>query len=72
MYHIELLHLVITISYLKLQSEIVVEKQIIMDTSKIFNSSLKKRDFSDQSCNVEEPKKAREGSLNRREFLLKV
>ena len=32
--------------------------------SKFFNSSSKKRDLSDQSCNGEEPKKAREGSLN--------
>ena len=35
-----------------------------MDISKFFNSSSKKRDLRDQSCNGEEPKKAREGSLN--------
>ena len=63
MYDIQLLYLVITINYLKLQSEIVVGTQIIMDISKFFNSSSKKRDLSDQSCNGEEPKKAREGSL---------
>ena len=63
-YHIQLLYLVMTINYLKLQSEIVVPKQIIMDISKSFNSSSKKRDLNDQSCNGEEPKKARKGSLN--------
>ena len=36
----------------------------MMDISKFFNSSSKKRDLSDQSCNGEEPKKAREDSLN--------
>ena len=35
-----------------------------MDISKFFNSSSKKRDLSDQSSNGEEPKNAREGSLN--------
>ena len=35
-----------------------------MDIAKCFNSSSKKRDVSDQSCNGEEPKKVREGSLN--------
>ena len=64
MYHIQLLHLVITTNYLNLQSEIVVGTQIIMDISKFFNSSSEKRDLSDQSCDGEEPKKAREGSLN--------
>ena len=49
---------------MKLQSEIVVETQIIMDISRFSNSSSKKRDLSNQSCNGEEPKKAREGSLN--------
>ena len=63
-YHIQLLYLFITINYLKLESEIVVETQIIMDISKFFNSSSKKRSLSDQSWNGEEPKKAREGSLN--------
>ena len=38
--------------------------QIILDISKFLNSSSQKRDLSDQSCNGEEPKKAREGSLN--------
>ena len=64
MYHIQLFYLVITKNYLKLQSEIVVGTQIIMDMSRFFNSTLKKRDSSDQLCNDEEPKKAREGSLN--------
>ena len=64
MYHIQLLHFVITTNYLNLQSEIVVGTQIIMDISKFFNSSSEKRDLSDQSCDGEEPKKAREGSLN--------
>ena len=63
MYHIQLLYLIITINYLNLQSEIVLGTQIIRDISKFFNSSSKKRDLSDQSCNGEEPKKAR-GSLN--------
>ena len=49
---------------MKLRSEIVVGTKIIMDISKFFNSSSKKRDLRDQSCNGEEPKKAREGSLN--------
>ena len=49
---------------MNLQSEIVVGTQIIMDISKFFNSSSEKRDLSDQSCDGEEPKKAREGSLN--------
>ena len=35
-----------------------------MDVSKIFNSSSKKRDSSDPSCNGEKPKKVGEGSLN--------
>ena len=35
-----------------------------MDISKFFNSSSKKRDLSDQSCNGEETKTAREDSLN--------
>ena len=35
-----------------------------MDVSKFFNSSSKKGDLNDQSCNGEEPKKARERSLN--------
>ena len=35
-----------------------------MDISKFFNSSSKKRDLSDQSSNGEEPKNARESSLN--------
>ena len=35
-----------------------------MDVSKIFNSSSKKRDLSNQSCHGEEPKNVREGSLN--------
>ena len=35
-----------------------------MDISKFFSSSSKNRDLSDQSCSGEEPKKAREGSLN--------
>ena len=35
-----------------------------MDISKYFNSSSKKRDLSNQSCSGEEPKKAKEGSLN--------
>ena len=35
-----------------------------MDVSKFFNSSSKKGDLSDQSCNGEELKKAREGNLN--------
>ena len=35
-----------------------------MDISNFFISSSEKRDLSDQSCNGEEPKKAREGSLN--------
>ena len=35
-----------------------------MAVGTFFNSSSKKRDLSDQSCNGEEPKKAREGSLN--------
>ena len=55
---------VITLNYLNLQSEIVVGTQIIMNISKCFNSSSKKRDLSNQSCNGEEPKKARKGSLN--------
>ena len=49
---------------MNLRSEIVVAAQIIKDISNIFNSSSKKRDSSDQSCNGEEPKKVREGSLN--------
>ena len=49
---------------MSLPSEIVVGTQIIMDISKFFNSSSKKRDLSDQTCNGEEPKQAREGSLN--------
>ena len=49
---------------MKLQSEIVIKTQIIIGISKLFNSSSKKRDLSDQSCNGEEPKKAKEGSLN--------
>ena len=56
--HIQLLYLVITMNYLKLQSEIVVGKQIIMDISKLFNSPSKKRDWSNQSCNGEELKKS--------------
>ena len=64
MYHIQLLYLAITINYLKLQSEIVVGTQIIMDISKFFNSSSKKRDLRNQSCSGEETRKAREGSLN--------
>ena len=77
-YHIQLFRLAITINYLlKVQSEIVVGKQIIIDISRFFNSTLKKRDLSNQSCNGEEPKKAREGSLNDSSvswqcFLLKV
>ena len=55
---------VITLNYLNLQSEIVVGTQIIMNISKCFNSSSKKRDLSNQSCNGEEPKKAKKGSLN--------
>ena len=51
-------------NYLSLRSEIVVGTQVIMDISKFFNSLPKKRDLSDQSCNGEEPKKARECSLN--------
>ena len=35
-----------------------------MNISKVFNSLSKKRDFNDQSCNGEEPKKVRKGSLN--------
>ena len=35
-----------------------------MDISKFCNSSSKKRDLNYQSCNGEEQKKAREGSLN--------
>ena len=35
-----------------------------MDIWKFFNSSSKKRDLSNQFSNNEEPKKAREGSLN--------
>ena len=49
---------------MKLQNEIVVGTQIVMDISKFFNSSSKKRNLSDLSCNGEEPKKVREGSLN--------
>ena len=45
-------------------SEIVVGTQNVMDISKFFNSSSKKRDLSNQSCNDEEPKKAREASSN--------
>ena len=63
-YQIQLLYLVITINYLKLQSQIFAGTKITMDKSKFFNSSSKKRDFSDQSYNGEEAKKAREGSLN--------
>ena len=47
-----------------MQSEIVVGTQIIMNISKISNSSSKKRDLSDQSCNGEETQKATEGSFN--------
>ena len=54
----------ITINYLNLRSEIVVRAQFIIHFSKIFNSSSKKRDLNDQSCNEEESKKAREGNLN--------
>ena len=42
----------------------VIGTQIIMDISKFFNSSSKKRDLRDQSCSGEETRKAREGSLN--------
>ena len=72
MYRIQLLYLVITINYLKLQSEIVVKTQIIIGISKLFNSSSKKRDLSDQSCNGEEPKKAKEVSLNGSNVSLEV
>ena len=54
----------LTINYLNWQRDIVVGAQIIMDISKFFNSSSKKRELTDQSCSGEEPKKAREGSLN--------
>ena len=47
-----------------LPREIVVGTQIIMDISKFSDSSSKKRDFSNQSCNGEEPKNVREGRLN--------
>ena len=49
---------------MNLRREIVVGTQIIMDISKFFNSSSKKRDLIDQSCSGEERKKVREGSLN--------
>ena len=49
---------------MNLWSEVVVGAQFTMDIAKCFNSSSKKRDVSDQSCNGEEPKKVREGSLN--------
>ena len=49
---------------MNLRSEVVVGAQFTMDIAKCFNSSSKKRDVSDQSCNGEEPKKVREGSLN--------
>ena len=49
---------------MSLPSEIVVGTQIIMDISKFFNSSSKKRDLSGQFCNGEEPKRASESSLN--------
>ena len=35
-----------------------------MAVGRFFNSSSKKRNLSDQYCNGEEPKKAREGSLS--------
>ena len=35
-----------------------------MAVGTFFNSSSKKRDLNDQSCNGKEPKKGREGSLN--------
>ena len=35
-----------------------------MDISRFLSSSSRKRGFSDQSCNGEEPKKVRKGSLN--------
>ena len=63
-YQIQLLYLVITINYLKLQSQIFAGTKITMDKSKFFNSSPNKRDLSNQSYNGEEAKKAREGSLN--------
>ena len=49
---------------MNLPREIVIGTQVIMDISKFCNSSSKKRDLNDQSCNGEEQKKAREGSLN--------
>ena len=55
---------------MNLQNEIAVEVQIIMDTVKSFNSLLRKRDLSDQSCNSEETKRAREGSLSDYNVLL--
>ena len=35
-----------------------------MDTTKSFNYLLRKRDLRDQSCNSEEPERAREVNLN--------
>ena len=55
---------------MNLWSEVVVGAQFTMDIAKCFNSSSKKRDVSDQSCNGEEPKKVREGSLNDSNVLL--
>ena len=49
---------------LEVTNVIVVGTQIIIDVSIFFNSSSKKRVFNNQSCNGEEPKKARGGSLN--------
>ena len=49
---------------MSLQNEILVRAQITMDISKFFNFLSKKNDLNDQSCNGEEPKKVREGSLN--------
>lgn len=49
---------------MNLQSSIVFGTQIIMDILKFSNFLSKKSDLSNQFCNVEEPKKVREGRLN--------
>ena len=59
-HHIQLLFFVITINFEF--TNIVFAAQIIMDISNFFNSSSKKKDLSDQSCNAEEAKKVTEGS----------
>lgn len=49
---------------MKLRGAAVVGALIIMNVATFFNSFSKKFDLRDQSCNVDEPKKAREGNPN--------